>query len=217
MTGSPTRVLLADDHPVFLDGLSALLESRGFDVVGQAATGREALSLARELRPDVVVMDLHMPDVGGVEATIQITRSVPETAVLVLTMFDDDTSLAAALRAGARGYLLKGAGQIEIAHAIEAVARGEAIFGPSVADRILGRFSDPNTDAHPFPNLTDREREVLALLAGASSNAQIARALALSPKTVRNHVSNILTKLHVTDRTQAALRASEAGLGPAHT
>lgn len=212
MTDPPTRVLIADDHPVYRDGLAGLLESRAYEVVGQASNGIEAVAMASDLRPDVVVMDLHMPEVGGVEATRQIRLAAPHTAVLVLTMLDDDTSLSAALRAGARGYLLKGATQTQIVAAIDAVVRGEAIFGLPVADRILGRFTDPQADSAPFPQLTERERDVLALLAEAASNAQIARALGLSSKTVRNHVSNILAKLNLADRTQAAIRAREAGL-----
>ena len=206
------RILIADDHPMFRDGLSGLLDSRGFDVVGDATTGRDAVALARQLQPDIIIMDLHMPDLGGVDATAQITAAVPHTAVLVLTMFDDDISLAAALRAGARGYLLKGADQDEIIRAIDAVMRGGAIFSSSVGDKILRHYSQPSQDIHPFPDLTDRERQVLQQLVTGASNADIARALYLSPKTVRNHVSNILTKLQVTDRTQAALVAREAGI-----
>jgi DNA-binding NarL/FixJ family response regulator len=206
------RIVIADDHPVFRDGLSGLLDSRGFDVVGEATTGREAVELVRQLQPDMIIMDLHMPDLGGVDATAQITAAVPHTAVLVLTMFDDDTSLAAALRAGARGYLLKGADQDEITRAIDAVMRGGAIFSPSVGDKIRRHYAQASEDIHPFPELTDRERQVLQQLVTGASNADIARALYLSPKTVRNHVSNILTKLQVTDRTQAALVAREAGI-----
>jgi DNA-binding NarL/FixJ family response regulator len=206
------RILIADDHPVFRDGLSGLLDSRGFDVVGQAATGREALELARQLQPDIVIMDLHMPDLGGVEATTQITAAIPNTAVLVLTMYDDDASLAAALRAGARGYLLKGADQSEIIRAIDAVSHGSAIFSPSVGDKVLHRYTESNESALPFPDLTVRERQVLQRLVTGASNADIARSLYLSPKTVRNHVSSILTKLQVTDRTQAALVARSAGI-----
>ena len=209
------QVLVADDHPVFRAGLRGLLESRGgFDVVAEAAGGEQALALTVQHRPHVVVMDLHMPGINGIETSRRISAAAPETAVLILTMFDDDTSVFAAIRAGARGYLLKGAGQAEIAQAIEAVARGEAVFGSAIADRMLGYFgSTPPRSAEVFPELTERERQVLGLLADGEQNNVIARRLGVSAKTVRNHVSNILAKLHLADRSQAALRAREAGLG----
>jgi DNA-binding NarL/FixJ family response regulator len=209
----PLRVIIADDHPVFRDGLRALLGSTGAsEVVGEAATGIEAVSAATELQPDVVVMDLHMPGLNGIEATRQIVAASPHVGVLVLTMFEDDDSVFAAMRAGARGYLLKGAGQDEIVRAIHAVASGEAIFGPEIARRVMEYFSAPRPP-EPFPELTDREREVLELIAQGRSNPDIARSFVLSPKTVRNHVSNIFTKLQVADRAQAIVRAREAGLG----
>jgi DNA-binding NarL/FixJ family response regulator len=211
----PIRVLVADDHPLFRDGLRGLLVSRdGFEVVGEAATGEEAVAAAVAAVPDVVVMDLHMPGLNGIDATRRIAIATPHAAVLVLTMFGDDDSVFAAMRAGARGYLLKGAGQAEIVQSIQAVARGEAVFGPAIADRVLAFFSGPPpAPAESFPELTEREREVLELLARGELNAAIARRLGLSPKTVRNHVSNIFAKLQVADRAQAVIRAREAGLG----
>jgi DNA-binding NarL/FixJ family response regulator len=209
----PLRVLVADDHPVFRDGLRALLAATPeTEPVGEAATGEEAVAATLELQPDVVVMDLHMPSLNGIEATRQIVATSPHVAVLVLTMLEDDESVFAAMRAGARGYLLKGAGQDEIARAIQAVASGEAIFGPAIAERVLEYFSAPRSH-EPFPELTARERELLELIAQGRSNQEIARHFVLSPKTVRNHVSNIFTKLQVADRAQAIVRAREAGLG----
>ena len=209
------RVVIADDHPLVRDGLRGMLMSRGgFDVVGESADGTEVLALVRSSPPDVVVMDLHMPSLGGVEATRLIKTAAPGVAVLVLTMFDDDDSVFAAIRAGARGYVLKGAGQTEIVSAIEAVARGEAVFGPAVADRVLTLFAGiTTTSPEPFPQLTEREREVLEVLAGGNPNAEIARRLGTTQKTIRNHLSNIFTKLQVVDRTQAVIRARDAGYG----
>ena len=211
----PIRVLIADDHPVLRDGLRLLLGAEpGIEVAGEAGNGGEAIVAAAELQPDVVVMDLHMPDVTGIEATRRIVDTSPHIGVLVLTMFDDDESVFAAMRAGARGYLLKGSGQEEIIRAVHAVGRGEAIFGPDIATRVLGYFNSPPVASDPvFPELTSREREVLALIADGRSNAVIASSLSLSPKTVRNHVSSIFTKLHVADRAQAIVRARKAGLG----
>lgn len=212
----PTRVLIADDHPVFRDGLRLLLaDETDIDVVGVAAGGAEAAEMARDLQPDVVVMDLHMPDVNGVEATRRIVRDSPHIGVLVLTMFDDDESVFAAMRAGARGYLLKGSGQVEIVRAIGAVGVGTAVLGPSIAQRVVDYFAAhrAGTAAAVFPELTDREREVLDLIAQGVNNASIARKLYLSPKTIRNHVSNIFSKLQVADRAEAIVRARRAGLG----
>lgn len=207
------RLLLADDHPMFRSGLRLVLEGRGeFDIVGEAANGDEAVTMAADLQPDIVVMDLQMPGVNGIDATRQITTTSPHMAVLVLTMFDDDNSVFMAMRAGARGYVLKGAGDDEIVRAIRAVGNGEAIFGPAVARRVLGYFSGP-VPAPAFPELTAREREVLDLVAAGLNNADIARQLSVSIKTVRNHLSNIFSKLQVADRAQAILRAREAGLG----
>ena len=206
------RVLIADDHPLVRQGLQAALAPMPeVEVVAEAATGQAAIREAVLHRPDVVVMDLQMPDLNGIDATRELARSVPTAAVLVLTMFDDD-SVFAAMRAGARGYVLKGAEQ-EIARAIMAVAAGEAIFGPAVATRMLTHFATPPVTSTPFPELTAREREVLDLLAAGHTNHQIAEHLGLSAKTVANHISAIFAKLQVADRTQAILRARDAGLG----
>ncbi|TDW93051.1 LuxR family two component transcriptional regulator [Kribbella pratensis] len=212
----PVRVLLADDHPVYRDGLAALLGSLdGVEVVGTAADGVEAVDGARELQPDVVVMDVQMPRLDGIEATRAITADSPHIGVVVLTMAEEDQTLFAAMRAGARGYLLKGASQGEIVRAITAVAQGEAIFGPAIARRVAEFFAaaPAATPGSAFPQLTSREHEILALVAAGRSNAQIASELYLSPKTVRNNVSNIFTKLHVADRAEAIIRARDAGLG----
>ncbi len=210
------RVLIADDHPHFRDGLRALLLSAlDLEVVGEAGDGEEAISLAVELQPDVILMDLNMPGVGGIEATRRILRTSPHIAILVISMFEDDDSIFAALQAGARGYLLKGALKAEILRAIRAVTSGEAIFGPAIAKRLMNYFATPRPSAPPnaFPELTDREREILTLIAQQQTNPEIAKRLHLSPKTVRNHVSNIFAKLQVADRAQAIIRAREAGLG----
>ena len=210
------RVLIADDHPHFRDGLRALLVSApDLEVVGEAGDGEQAISLAAKLQPDVILMDLNMPGVGGIEATRRILRTSPHIAVLVISMFEDDDSVFTALQAGARGYLLKGALKAEILRSIRAVASGEAIFGPSIAKRLIQYFATPRPSAPPdaFPELTDREHEILALIARHDTNPEIAKRLYLSPKTVRNHVSNIFTKLQVSDRAQAIIRAREAGLG----
>jgi DNA-binding NarL/FixJ family response regulator len=205
------RVLIADDHPLYRDGLRAALVAAGLDVVGEAADGGRAIALSLDLQPDVVIMDLDMPVVGGVEATRRIVHASPRIAILVLTMLDDDDSVFAALRVGARGYLLKGAAQAEIVRAIQTVADGSGVFGASIARRVMDHFSGQHP-SEPFPELTDREREVLAMVAAGHNNAAIAAQLALAPKTVRNHISNIMTKLHVSDRAQAIIRARTAGL-----
>ena len=209
----PVRVLIADDHPLFRDGLTALLDDGpGTELAGTATTGTEAVDLARQTQPDVVVMDLQMPGLSGIEATRRITADSPHIAVLVLTMFDDDDSIFAALRAGARGYLLKGADRDQIRCAIQAAASGEIIFGGHLAERMLGYFT-ATAAPPPFPQLTDRERQVLELVAQGNPNAAIAARLQLSQKTVRNNVSNILAKLQVADRAQAIVRARDAGIG----
>jgi DNA-binding NarL/FixJ family response regulator len=208
------RVVLADDHPIVRAGLSALLTSLpGIEVVGVASTGREAIREVITTRPDVAVLDLQMPDLDGFAATRELGRSAPEVAVLVLTMFEDDDSVFAAMRAGARGYLVKGAEQEEIARAIRAVAAGEAIFGPGVARRVLSFFSAPPPTADPFPELTTRERQILDLLAAGLSNTAIANRLDLAAKTVANNVSTIFTKLGTADRAAAIIQARNAGLG----
>lgn len=218
MNGAPLRVLFADDSTTFRAGFRGALAGRDdLLLVGEARDGEEALRLAEALQPDVVVMDLNMPELNGVDATRQLAQRSPHIAVLVLTMFDDDESVFEAMRAGARGYLVKGARRNEIVRALHAVAAGEAIFGPAVARRIadfLGRSPQPPApkDA-PFPQLTEREREVLDMMARGDNNTVIAQRLNVSPKTIRNHASNIFGKLLVADRTQAILRAREAGLG----
>jgi DNA-binding NarL/FixJ family response regulator len=215
MTGRPPlRVLVADDHPLFRQGLRGALEGApGIELVGEAASGAEALAAAVELRPDVVLMDLRMPGGGGVEATRRLRDARPETRVLVLTMHEDDDSVFAALRAGARGYLLKGSDEEDILRAIRSVAAGEAIFGPAIAARLVSYFGVERPA--PFPGLTPRERTILALLAEGRSNQSIAGELTLSLKTVRNNVSSIFTKLQVPDRAQAIVKARAAGLGGA--
>lgn len=211
--GEPIRLLVADDNPDFREGLRGMLEAvPETSVVGEAATGDEAIALAARLQPDVVLMDLHMPGCNGIEATRRIVATSPHIGVLVLTMFDDDDSVFAAMRAGARGYHLKGAPKAETLRAIRAVAHGEAIFSPAIARRLMGLFATARPTTPVFPELTDREREVLGLIAHGRSNPEIAGRLSVSLKTVQNHVANICSKLQVADRTQAVLRAREAGL-----
>ena len=209
------RVLIADDHPVVRGGLRALIDTiDGLAVVGLAADGDAAVRETQLLRPDVVLMDVQMPGTDGVEATRRIRASVPDSAVLMLTMYDDDATVFTAMQAGARGYLLKGAEQDEIVTAIRAVVAGQVIFGPGVAARVLGYFTSPPAPrAEPFPELTEREREILDLLASGRRTAAIADALFLSPKTVSNHLTSIFAKLEVADRAAAIIRAREGGLG----
>ena len=212
----PLRVLIADDHPMFRNGLRTLLASASdMKLAGEATTGEEAVSLAAELQPDVILMDVKMPGIGGIEATRRITQSSPHVRVLIVTMFEDDATVFAAMRAGARGYLLKGANYKEMLRAIVAVGNGEAIFSPAVAVRLIDYFAGihPSPQSEVFPELSDREREILDLIAQGYKNPEIAKLLYLSPKTIRNHVSNILHKLQVADRTEAIIRAREAGLG----
>jgi DNA-binding NarL/FixJ family response regulator len=211
----PVRVLIADDHPVFRDGLAALLATQsGVAVVATAADGAEALELAAEHRPDVVVMDLQMPRLNGIEATRQLVASQPEVRVLVFTMGEEDGTVLAAMRAGARGYLVKGASQDEVARAISTVHAGGLVFGASLALRIADLLSGRTTpERSSFPQLTERELEILDLVAAGRNNGQIASALYLAPKTVRNNVSTILAKLQATDRAEAIIRARDAGLG----
>ena len=210
------RVLVADDHPVVRSGLVGVLTSLGgFDVVAVAADGREAVREAVLHQPDVALMDLQMPGTDGFTAIRELARVAPSVRVCVLTMYSDDDSLFAAMRAGARGYLLKGAEQEEIARAVRAIAAGEVIFGPGIAVRVLNQLTSPAAEptAAKFSELTARELEILDLLASGTPTAAIARRLDVTAKTVSNHVSNILTKLQVADRTQAALIARQAGLG----
>jgi DNA-binding NarL/FixJ family response regulator len=210
-----TRVLVADDHPAFRRGLDLMLGAvDDIEIVGFAENGAKAVELSEELSPDVVLMDLRMPDLDGIEATRRINRLEAAPAVVVLTMFEDDDSVFAAMRAGARGYLLKGADQDEIVRAVHAAAAGEAIFGAEIAARVIRHFaSGSGSNAAAFPALTDREREVLELIAAGKGNATIAHELTISLKTVRNHVSNIFTKLQVSDRSSAIVKARQAGLG----
>jgi DNA-binding NarL/FixJ family response regulator len=210
------RVLIADDHRLFRQGLRALLRSMPTtDVVGEAATGEEVIAFAAELQPDVILMDIQMPGGNGLEATRRILEVSPHVGIIMLTMFDDDESVFAAMRAGARGYILKGADQTDVLRAVDAAASGDALFSPRVAARIIAYFSTERADSHRgvFPELTDREREVLGLIARERTNPEIARSLEISGKTVRNHVSNIFSKLQVADRAEAILRARDAGLG----
>lgn len=208
------RVLLADDHPVYLDGLAGLLAAvEGIDVVGTAVDGHEAITRTAELAPDVVVVDVRMPGLDGIAATRRIVDADPAVGIVVLTMSEEDETLFAAMRAGARGYLLKGATKADIVRAITAVAEGEAIFGPAIARRVAEFLAPRSSPESVFPELTAREREILELIAAGRTNPQIAASLYLSPKTVRNNVSTIFTKLHVADRAEAIVRAREAGMG----
>ena len=216
MSNEPLRILIADDHPLVRKGLQALLSSvPDLLVVGEAANGKEAIKQAEALQPDIILMDLDMPELNGIEAARQIAQASPQIGILVLTMLEDDASVFAAMRAGARGYLLKGADQADVLRAIGVVAHGEAIFSPQIAQRLMQYFANmqPILPRNAFPDLTEREREILGLIAQGKSNAEIAEELVLSPKTVSNHVSNIFSKLQVVDRAQAVLRARQAGLG----
>jgi DNA-binding NarL/FixJ family response regulator len=209
------RILIADDHPLFRKGMRTLLTATAdTEVIGEATTGREVIELAAALQPDVILMDLQMPGVNGIEATRQILQDSPNIRILVVTLFEDDASVFTALRAGARGYILKDAKEDEILRAIRAVGSGEAIFSPAIATRLMEFFATPRPSASKeiFPTLTDREREILQLIARGSTNHDIARQLGLSVKTVNNYVSNIFSKLQVTDRAQAIIRARDAGL-----
>lgn len=217
MSGQPLlRVVVVDDHPAFRAGLASLLDSvAGVQVVGEAGDGLTGLEVVAELLPDVVLMDLHLPGLNGIQATRQLTEQHPNVAVVALTMVEDDESVFAAMRAGARGYLLKGADQADILRAIRSAAAGDAIFGGAIAERVLG-FMSTQRAVHPqrsFPQLTEREIEILDRIARGQRNTDIARALGIAEKTVRNHVSNIFTKLAVADRATAIVRAREAGLG----
>ncbi|MFF4364364.1 response regulator [Streptomyces sp. NPDC001604] len=213
-TTRPIRVLVADDHPVVRRGMTALLASLdGVEVVAEAATGQEAVREAQLKRPDVVVMDIQMPAMDGVEATRRLTALLPDVAVLVVTMFEDDATVVSAMRAGARGYLLKGAQQEEILTTIRSVAAGQFVIGPAIAARLLGHLDPAPVPAVPFPDLTTREREVLELIAQGHTRTRVAADLALADKTVRNHLTAIFAKLGVRDRTEAAILAREQGLG----
>jgi DNA-binding NarL/FixJ family response regulator len=210
------RILIADDHAVYREGLRAVLSPEpDMEIVGEAATGKEVLERAAELGPDVVLMDIQMPGMNGIEATRRILEANPRVGIVVLTMFEDDDSVFSAMRAGARGYVLKGAPHSQILKVLRAVAGGEAYFGPEIARRLMDFFSAPKpaSPAEAFPELTTREVEILDLIAQGHTNAKIAARLFVSPRTVGNHISHIFTKLQVADRAHAIIRAREGGLG----
>lgn len=216
MSADRIRVLIADDHPPFRAGLRAILSTvDGVEVIADCPDGDTCVRTATELHPDVVLMDLHMPGMDGIEATRSLTEQLPGTVVVALTMLEDDASVFAAMRAGARGYLLKGADRDDIVRAIHAAARGDVLFGADIAGRVIEYFRGVRRFAatKAFPELTDRELEILALVADGIANRDIARRLFISDKTVRNHISNIFSKLHVTDRAQAIVKARDAGIG----
>jgi DNA-binding NarL/FixJ family response regulator len=216
MNSDIIRVLVADDHPLFRDGIRTLLLAVvDMELVGEAENGDEVMALAGQLQPDVLLMDIQMPGINGIEATRRIVRNSPHIAILMVTMYDDDASVFSAMRAGARGYLLKGAKQDEIQRAVRAAANGEAIFSPAIAARLMTFFANVKQpkSSQLFPELSDREREILDLIAQGYRNPEIADNLVISPKTVRNHVSNILSKLQVADRAQAIIKARDAGFG----
>lgn len=211
------RVVIADDHPMYRYGLQVALDNHpDIVVVGEAADGEELLSVVAQANPDVVITDLAMPNLDGAQAAIQLLANHPDLAVLVLTMHEDDESIFTAMRAGARGYLLKGAGRAELIATVHAVARGEAVYGPGVANRVIEFFTGRRDHylSRAFPDLTERERDVLDLLAQGARNRDIAQRLGIADKTVRNHLSAIFIKLQVNDRTAAALKARHAGLSP---
>lgn len=217
MNIGPIRILIVDDHPAFRKGLRGMLALiTEVEVVGEATTGREAVAQTVALQPDVILMDVQMPDLNGIDATQQVLAMSPHIGILMLTMFEDDDSVFAAMRVGARGYVQKGADRDEIRRAILAVSQGEAIFSPAIAQRLMhyfGGLAQLSNRAVAFPELSDREREVLTLVAQGLSNPEIAARLYLSAKTVRNHVSNIFAKLQVADRSEAISRARKEGLG----
>ncbi len=217
---NPIRLLVADDHALFREGLAALLSAtKDVELVGEAASGEEVLLKARELQPDVILMDINMPGVDGVQATRNILKTQPEIAVVMVTMLEDDASVFSAMRAGARGYVLKGAQHEELLETIRAAAGGQVLFGPDIAARMMGFFqnlastNDQATPGEAFPELTSRELEVLELIAQGVANNRIAKELVISDKTVRNHITSIFSKLQVVDRSQAIVKARDAGLG----
>jgi DNA-binding NarL/FixJ family response regulator len=214
------RLLIADDHELFRQGLHALISTtEDIELVGEAATGEEAITVAEQLQPDVVLMDINMPGLNGIQATRNILNTNPSIGIIMVTMLKDDASVFSAMRAGARGYVLKGSQYKELLEAIRAVANGQALFGPSIAMRIMSFFDSQGPKfksalpAEAFPELTPRELEVLDLIAQGSSNSHIAEALVIADKTVRNHINNIFSKLQVADRAAAIIQAREAGLG----
>lgn len=216
---SPIKLMIADDHKLFREGIKALLAvTDDIEIVGEAEDGDSALRKCRELQPDVILMDINMPGLNGIQATEQILQKQPQTRIIMLTMLEDDASVFNAMRAGARGYLLKGADPQEVLRVIQAAAEGQALFGPAIASRLMNYFKElqakpaSSTPHAPFPELTERELEILRLIAQGLNNSEIAQKLVLSPKTVRNHITNIFSKLQVADRAQAIVRAREAGL-----
>ncbi len=214
---TPIKILVADDHNLFREGLIALLEAASETaVVGQAGTGTEAVAQAKAVTPDVILMDIMMPEMNGIEATRRVLAEQPDTGIIMLTMLEDDDSLFAAMCAGARGYILKGADKAEVLATVKAVAEGQALFGSSIAARLTTFFqrgSAKESAVTPFPDLTGRERELLELIAQGKNNQELAAQLHISSKTVSNHISNIFNKLQVADRAQAIVKAREAGLG----
>jgi DNA-binding NarL/FixJ family response regulator len=211
-----TRVLIADDHPLFRHGIRGLLDATAdFEAIGEATSGDEVITQADELLPDMILMDIHMPGVNGIEATRRILHAHPQIHVLMVTMFEDDASVFSAMRAGAHGYILKDAQKEDLLRAIRAVSSGEAIFSPAIASRMIAFFNSahPAAPAQVFPELTEREREILDLIAQGLNNGEVAARLVLSSSTVRNYVSNIFSKLQVADRAQAIVKARDAGLG----
>ena len=208
-----TRILIADDHAFFREGVRAVLANAGdCDVIGEAVDGKDAVAKALSLKPNVILMDIHMPAMNGVDAAARILRDLPNTGIIMLTMLEDDSSVFTAMRAGARGYILKGADKAELLKTIHAVANGEALFGPAIAQRITRFFAGLSHTEHPFPELTERERDILVLINEGKSNAEIADRLVISMKTVSNHISIIFNKLQVADRAQAIVKARDAGL-----
>ncbi|GGJ39120.1 response regulator [Deinococcus roseus] len=207
------RILIADDHKLFREGVKALLSVLpGIEVIGEAHTGKQVVDLALQLQPDVVLMDIQMPEMSGLEATRTLMKHSPNLGILVVSMFDDDDNVFEAMKAGARGYLLKGADHEELIRAIHAVGRGEALFAPGIARKLMGFFQRPRSLPDLFPELTEREREILLLISRGHSNPEIARKIEVADKTVRNHITSIFSKLQVSTRTEAILRAREAGL-----
>lgn len=213
---TPVRVMVADDHEIIRTGIRTLLAStQEAEIIGETVNGQETVSQALALQPDVILMDVQMPDMNGIEATRRIHNASPQISIIIVTIFEDDDTVFSAMRAGARGYILKGTDQAELLRAIQAAASGEALFSPGIANRMIGYFSrlENSADQQAFPELTEREREILTLIASGMNNTQITERLVLSQKTIRNHISNIFSKLQVADRAEAIVRAREAGLG----
>lgn len=213
------RLLVADDHALFREGLQALFSATpGIEIIGEAATGEETLAKAETLQPDIILMDINMPDMDGIQVTRRVLHANPAIGVIMVTMLEEDAPLFSAMRAGARGYVLKGARHQELLQTVRAVARGQVLFGPSTASRIMGFFQGIESDLKPslpedtFPELTPRELEVLELIAQGANNGQIAENLVITDKTVRNHITSIFSKLQVADRAEAIIKARDAGL-----